>query len=81
MSDLLGHFMIVVPQITAERDKYLSQRDKLLAALVFVAKVEQSHCYETDPEVNDLMQTRHDLRKCGDTARKAIEEVGETDGR
>ena len=43
-------------------------------ALAQIAKTEQAHCYfePADSEINDLMQTRHDLRKCGDIARAAL---------
>jgi len=41
-------------------------------ALEQISKEEQAHCYGTDNEVNDLMQTRFDLRKCGDIAREAL---------
>ena len=47
----------------------------LREALAQIAKTEQAHCYfePADSEINDLMQTRHDLRKCGDIARAALD--------
>ena len=47
----------------------------LREALAQRAKTEQAHCYfePADSEINDLMQTRHDLRKCGDIARAALD--------
>ena len=53
---------------------YSEQNTKYIRALAQIAKIEQAHCYSEAPdsEVNEIIQTRFDLRTCGDTARAAL---------
>jgi len=55
-------------------EAYSDQNTKYIKALALIAKTEQAHCYAElpDSEVNEMMQTRFDLRKCGDIARLVL---------
>lgn len=58
--------------IVTRNVQYLTLLKQCEKALKMIVETEQEHCYETSKEINDKIQTRYDLRKCGDIARTAL---------
>jgi hypothetical protein len=66
-------------QLAAEVRRLRERERVLVEWLGHIAKTEQAHCYVdiNDSEIIDNIKTRHDLRKCGNCARAALEAVKE----
>jgi hypothetical protein len=66
-------------QLAAEVRRLREHERVLVEWLGHIAKTEQAHCYVdiNDSEIIDNIKTRHDLRKCGNCARAALEAVKE----
>jgi hypothetical protein len=63
-----------VEEMKALNEAYSEQNTRYIRGLTAVAKTEQAHCYAETPEseVNEIIQPRFDLRKCGDIARAIL---------